>query len=96
MIDLKSETMFALKVGAKTFPGGERHICTMHRYRLQGIAGIRLECLRLGGRWFTSKESIDRFISELNSIVPGDRSGRPIIDAKSQSEAEESLDRVGL
>jgi hypothetical protein len=74
MSDIRSETLMTLSKAAEKFPGGERHVSTVHRYRLHGVGGIRLECLRLGGRWYTSTESIDRWVTQLNAKHAGSES----------------------
>jgi hypothetical protein len=74
MSDIRSETLMTLSKAAEKFPGGERHVSTIHRYRLHGVGGIRLECLRLGGRWYTSAESVDRWVTQLNANRAGSES----------------------
>jgi hypothetical protein len=96
MIDLESETMLPLGEAARNFPGGERHISTVHRYRLHGIAGIRLECLRLGGRWFTSKESMRRFLARLNASSGSDTGKSDRATAGCVPDYEKGLDEARI
>ncbi|MEM9366388.1 MAG: DUF1580 domain-containing protein [Planctomycetota bacterium] len=35
---------------------------TMHRWRQRGVGGVKLEAIRLGSQWFTSRQAITRFI----------------------------------
>lgn len=37
---------------------------TMHRWIHRGIDGTRLEAIRLGRQWFTSRQAITRFVAE--------------------------------
>jgi len=67
MIDVRGETLLHFREAAEKFPGGKRHISTVHRYRLRGIGGVRLEALKLGGRWYTSEQAIDRFVAQLTA-----------------------------
>lgn len=34
---------------------------TMHRWIHRGVGGVRLEAIRLGRQWFTSRQAITRF-----------------------------------
>ena len=86
---------FALK-GSSRIPGRRCACNTVDRFRLVGVKGVKLECLRLGGRWYTSWQSISRFIGKLNDIPASDRSGESHISASGNAEAEKKLDRFGL
>ena len=52
---------------------------TVHRRRLKGQLGVYLEAVRQGGRWYTSRQALERFYAELtrratdrsNSVQPG-------------------------
>lgn len=46
------------------------HVGTLHRWRLHGVRGVRLEVVRVGGRWMTSWQALDRLISSTNSAQP--------------------------
>ena len=39
------------------------HLSTLIRWRTRGLRGVRLEAIRIGGRWFTSREAVVRFVS---------------------------------
>src|ERR1051326_8754025 len=74
MIDLTQEKPVPLDEAAKLFPparGGQRcHLSTVLRWILKGSRGpngerVRLEATRLGGRWMTSREAIQRFAERL-------------------------------
>ena len=41
------------------------HLSTLIRWRTRGVRGIKLEAVRIGGRWFTSREALARFITRL-------------------------------
>ena len=64
MINLSRETLIPLTQAAKLIPGCGVHISTLHRWRLRGIRGVRLETILIGGKRFTSVEAIDRFIAQ--------------------------------
>jgi hypothetical protein len=47
--------------------GGKRvHIGTPHRWRTQGLRGVRLEAIKVGGRWCTSLQALERFFDVLS------------------------------
>lgn len=41
------------------------HRSTFHRWRSRGISGVSLDCIRIGGGWYTSKRKVDEFLSRL-------------------------------
>jgi hypothetical protein len=43
------------------------HVGTLHRWRHPGVRGVRLEVVRVGGRWMTSWQALDRFVTALNA-----------------------------
>ncbi len=95
MIDVRSEKLLPLSAAAEKFPGGKRHISSLHRYRLRGVGGVRLDAVKLGGRWFTSEESIDRFVAQLNGVRSDAESGSAVPrDKTGFAEAEKNLDRA--
>jgi hypothetical protein len=46
------------------------HYTTALRWAQRGIRGVRLEAVRLGHRWVTSLEALDRFAARLAGITP--------------------------
>jgi len=59
-INLSTETLVTLIQASQLLPG-HPHISTLHRWRMRGVQGIKLETCRVGGRRFTSREALDRF-----------------------------------
>jgi hypothetical protein len=43
--------------------GRSLHLSTVNRWRKPGLGGVCLEAVRLGGRWVTSLEALDRFVT---------------------------------
>ena len=58
--DLMTEDLRTLIEATKSLPHAP-HVSTIHRWRLRGIRGIRLETVLIGGRRFTSREALARF-----------------------------------
>ena len=62
-IDPTKETLVTFSDARCAFPGGRRvSLATLHRWRLSGVRGARLETCLIGGRRHTSRQAIDRFI----------------------------------
>ena len=66
MIDPAVETLVAWQRVSELIPGQPHH-STLHRWRLRGVRGKKLETLLVGGKRFTSREAIDRFIAAGNA-----------------------------
>jgi hypothetical protein len=62
----QSEDLVAWRHAAKSIPGAP-HISTLHRWRLRGVRGHRLESILVGGSRYTSQQAITRFISACNT-----------------------------
>ena len=60
MIDLQRETLITLAEAAKLIPG-RPSACSIWRWRTRGVKGRKLECVKIGGRAYTSLEAIARF-----------------------------------
>jgi hypothetical protein len=74
MIDLKSEQLLSLAEAAQRLPRGRggrpTHFSTILRWILTGVRGpadekVKLEAIRLGDRWLTSAEALQRFAEAL-------------------------------
>jgi hypothetical protein len=74
MIDLLAENTLSLNAAAKKLPAGRRGrpvtLSCLIRWITDGAKGptgerIRLEAIRLGGRWITSTEALQRFAAAL-------------------------------
>lgn len=66
-IDTERETLVSFSDARSSFRDGRRKsLATLHRWRLRGINGVKLETCLVGGMRFTSLEAIERFIRALN------------------------------
>jgi hypothetical protein len=97
MIDVENETLLTPNQACKEFPGGIS-LPTVWRYMgTKGVRGARLESLVCGGKRWTSKEAIARFIAAQNAT---DLPAAPKITAtqrRRQSEAARlALQEMGL
>lgn len=99
-IDLQSEDVLSLTQAAKTLPrrrrGKKPHVATLYRWAANGLRGVRLETLQVGGTMCTSMEALQRFFDRL-----GDRSS-PVSTATSiprrraMEKADEQLAKEGF
>lgn len=95
-IDLDSETLIHFATAARQFPGKGVCIQTMHRWRLNGVRGTKLETVLIGGMRYTSKEAIQRFVEAQNArdtVVPAPT---PSQRAKQSAAARRELQVLGV
>jgi len=45
------------------------HVSTWHRWRTKGVRGQRLNCTRIGGRWYVDAEDFQAFVEALASVA---------------------------
>jgi hypothetical protein len=79
---LDGETLISLSAVSATFPGSRGavrvHPATVTRWILSGVRSpfgdrVRLEAVRVGHRWMTSREAVRRFVMETTAAaMPGD------------------------
>ena len=97
-IDLSAETPITLADAARTLPGGAVHVSTIHRWRMKGCRGVRLETFLRGGIRYTTNEAVARFFAATTAAADGDA---PSVRTPRQREreieqAERACDRAGL
>lgn len=84
-IDLSLETPITLAEAARTLPGGAVHVSTIHRWRMKGCRGVRLETFLRGGIRHTTSEAIERFFAATTAAADGEA---PPLLTPSQREQE--------
>jgi uncharacterized protein DUF1580 len=47
------------------------HVGTLHRWRLRGVRGVRLETIVIGGLRYTSAEALERFVAATTAAADG-------------------------
>lgn len=71
MIDLKAEKLISPAEASKLVPPNRLdrpvHVSTVVRWILHGVRGVRLEAVRIGGRWATTEEAMSRFSAALTA-----------------------------
>ncbi len=98
----------SLAVAAADIPPGrdgkKTHISTLLRWILKGAKAsdgsiVRLEAVRLGGRWVTSREALQRFAEALTpsvSDVPTSAPRSPTARRRASEQAESELRQRGV
>ena len=70
-IDLATEIPITLAEAARTLLGGAVHVSTMHRWRLKGCRGVRLETFLRGGIRHTTTAALERFFAATTAAADG-------------------------
>jgi hypothetical protein len=109
VLDLTTETPLCLAAAARLVPparsGRRCHLSTILRWITRGARGpsgerVRLEAVRLGGRWLTSREALRRFVELLTPDLdagPAVTTPRTPGQRRRASErAERELARLGM
>lgn len=96
-IDIHSESLVSFEQASEVTPG-RPHKSTLHRWRLRGIRGIRLETCLIGGRRFTSREALQRFAERTSAVATSGPAPSPIERKSEQAfeAAEQILDAAGI
>lgn len=98
MVSLANESLLTLAQARSAFPGRNRlGLATLHRWRLKGVRGVRLETCLIGGLRYTSKEAIERFFAAQNAL---EEPARPTLTATQRARqaeaAQQALKAAGM
>lgn len=102
-LNLADERRIGLKEAASLYPsfreGKPTHLSTVWRHITQGVRlangdTIRLEAYRLGGRWTTSVESIERYMKRLTSGALGELTDDSEVAVPATRQRQRERDRV--
>jgi hypothetical protein len=110
MLDVSSEFTISLTQAARLLPPGRRgrpvSLSCLLRWVLAGATGpsgerVRLEAVRLGGRWVTSREALQRFAERLTPRLdaPQETPPNPRTPGRRQRASERAaaeLERLGI
>jgi hypothetical protein len=109
MLDTTAETPIPLKTAARLIPparnGKKTHLSTLLRWVTAGARSpsgerVRLEAVRLGGRWMTSREALQRFAERLTPRLDTAESTATLrTPGQRQHAAEQAvreLDKLGI
>lgn len=108
MIDLSNEATLSLPEAAKLIPVGRQgrplNISTLLRWILSGAKApdgevVRLDAIRLGSRWITSKEALARFSERLTPRMNAETQPKPRTPTQRQHasrRAARALEKAGI
>jgi hypothetical protein len=103
MIDITTEQAIGLRDAARLYPSFRRdrptHISTVLRHITRGTRlpcgeTVRLEGARLGGRWVTTREAVQRYVERLTASALGDDSSASAPTIRTTSRRRRELERV--
>jgi hypothetical protein len=92
-IDIDSEELIHLPAARALFPQRPA-VNTLHRWRLKGVRGVKLETVLIGALRYTSREACRRFIAAQNAGDPGNKPD-PAAASRRAKEAGRALEKIG-
>lgn len=98
MIDLKTEKLLTFSQATEFLPG-KPNVCTIHRWRLRGCRGVRMDSILVGGIRYTSEEALQRFVDATTAIADGEEASPTRTRAqrkKAIEAAERDLQAAGI
>ncbi len=102
MVDINTESVVSLTEAARILPT-RPHASTMWRWYKRGVRGIRLETVVIGGKRYTSREALQRFIDRTTEAHDGGAAApaKPIHETLRQrraaiTKAEAELAEAGI
>src|SRR5438094_291072 len=97
MIDPLTEEILTFAQATQRLPHLQRerpvHVSTLWRWAMQGLRGIKLDSLKIGGTRVTSAEALQRFIAALNAATPP---ADPTPGGRHEEALDRELDRLGI
>jgi hypothetical protein len=102
-IDIQTETVIGIGAGCREFPPHGVADATMARFIQKGVKikatgeFVKLETIKIGGRRYTSKEAIARFIEAQNADdVPATHAITPAQRRRQSEAARLALQEAGI
>ena len=101
MIDINSESLIPFRdipAWTKEHLGNRVHPSTIHRWRLRGARGIKLETILAGGTRYSSHEALCRFFATVTAAADGEShiAIQSALDSKAIEKAEAYLEQEGV
>lgn len=95
-IDVEIEELIHFHDAVNSFPGRKPCLQTLHRWRLRGVRGTKLETCIIGGLRYTSKEAITRFIEAQNAGDAPSVAATAAQRTKRSAAARQELEAMGV
>jgi hypothetical protein len=70
MIDVLRDQLLGITAAARLLPG-RPHCGTIMRWVQKGLGGERLEAVKVGGKWYTTREALNDFIARTTASAGG-------------------------
>jgi Protein of unknown function (DUF1580) len=70
MVDINREQLLTFTEAAKLLPG-RPNVATLWRWRTAGCRGVKLETVLVGGKRYTSREALQRFVDATTAAADG-------------------------
>ena len=100
MFDISKEEPITLSEAAKLLPprrnGKRPHFTTLYRWASQGLHGVKLEVVKIGGTACTSRPALQRFFNCLTTRDLRITEPMPDIQAMTDAAVETELDEMGI
>jgi hypothetical protein len=109
MLDITTEETLSFTNASKILPPGRNgarpQLSTLIRWALDGVRGpdgrlVRLEAVRLGRKWVTSRQALQRFVAALTPAPRDSSVSSPTRTPKQRARASEKagkrLEEVGM
>ena len=109
MLDITTEDTLTLTDACKVLPRGRNgarpQLSTLLRWVLEGVRGldgrlVRLEAVRLGRKWVTSRAALQRFAAALtpalSDATSSPRPRSPTTRRRAAEKAGQSLEEIGI
>lgn len=93
MVDFDTDNAIPIVIVCKIVPG-RPNLSTVYRWMNRGVGGVRLETFRAGGKRFTDRAAIERFIAACSGEEPAART--PAQREKAATDAEAELSELGV
>jgi len=101
LINIQNETLIPFRdipSWCKEHLGNRVHPSTIHRWRLRGARGVRLETILAGGTRYSSHEALNRFFARTTAVADGTPCvvEKTVLDTQEIQAAEEHLASEGV
>ncbi len=94
-INLQSDILLTLSDACRRFPHRPSP-ATLWRWRVKGVHGVRLECVRVGSRWCTTQQAVERFLMHQTEAVMARHCQEPEPSPDRDPAQERRLRQAGL
>jgi hypothetical protein len=95
---LTGESLLPVGAAVERVTGQRPHPTTLHRWRLRGVRGIKLETVLCAGRRLTTESAVERFIMSCTRAADGEGAltRTPHQRDRAVQRAEAELDTAGV